>query len=216
MDEGCARTFQAREGEFILVNRCLQGDAAAWEAVVHSYGPRIQRMACRYGVLRNEAEDLAQEVFVRVYRHLETFRADTGSLQNWVVRVGRNLLIDHFRASRRIQDRGGSKELEEMKLKDEQVPSPDRVLERSEAAEIVEDVLQVLSPELKQAIVLRYLEGMTYQEMADHLGVPEGTVKSRINRGREKLARRLSGRGTRSATRRSKSLKLQPRTLLVA
>lgn len=215
MNESCAGTLQACEGEFVLVNRCLQGDAAAWESVVHSYGPRIQRMACRYGILRNEAEDLAQEVFVRVYRHLETFRADTGSLQNWVVRVGRNLLIDHFRASRRIQDRGGTKELEEMKLKDEQVLPPDRVLERSEAAEIVENVLQVLSPELKQAIVLRYIEGMTYQEMADHLGVPEGTVKSRINRGREKLARRLSSRVSRAGKGRSIGAK-QQKSLLVA
>lgn len=188
------RPLTATKNESLLVNQCLHGDSAAWETVVRSYGTRIRRMAYRYRHLRNDAEDVAQEVFFRVFRNLATFRADCGSLENWVVRIGRNLLIDRFRASRRFRQLGGSRELEDLKLKDEQCLPPDRSVEGSEASEAFMTGLQSLQAELKEAVVLRYLEGMTYQEMAEYLGVPQGTVKSRISRGRSKLASLLSCR----------------------
>lgn len=194
MNGPAVQGLKLMDGDLHLVNRCLQGDAAAWETVVSSYGARIRRMAYRYVGRRDEAEDLAQEVFFRVYRHLGTFRAETGSFQNWVVRVGRNLMIDYFRQSRRFQQYGGSRELETLKLRDEQGPAPDRAVECSETSEILMEGLRGLSPELKEAVVLRYLEGMSYQEIADCLRVPEGTIKSRINRGRLRLARLLARR----------------------
>ncbi len=188
------RPVAATNKEYLLVHQCLQGDAAAWETVVRSYSMRIRRMAYRYRNLRNDAEDVAQEVFFRVFRNLATFRADSGSLENWVVRVGRNLLIDHFRASRRYQRSGGSYEIESLKLKDEQCPSPDRSLEGIENSEALMTGLQSLQEDLKEAVVLRYLEGMSYQEIAEYLGVPQGTIKSRISRGRSKLAALLACR----------------------
>lgn len=188
------RPAAATNKEFLLVHQCLQGDAAAWETVVRSYGMRIRKMAYRYRNLRNDAEDVAQEVLFRVFRNLATYRADSGSLENWVVRVGRNLMIDHFRSSKRFRRFGGSYELESLKLKDEQCPPPDRSLEGTENSEALMTGLQSLQEDLKEAVVLRYLEGMTYQEIAAYLRVPQGTIKSRINRGRSKLAALLSCR----------------------
>lgn len=181
-------------GEGKLVERCLQGDDAAWEAVVTTYTRRVYNLGYRYTGQRDLAEDLTQEIFVRVYQNLKSYRPDAGSLQNWILKVGRNLIIDHYRQTRRYQHSGGSEELEHLDLKDEKLPNPFRVVEQSEASRFLHDGLQSISAELKEAVILRDLEGLTYQEIAELLNIPEGTVKSRINRGRIELARLLSKR----------------------
>jgi RNA polymerase sigma-70 factor, ECF subfamily len=183
-------------GEEKLVERCLQGDDAAWEAIVNSYGRRIYNLSYRYTSRRDEAEDLTQDIFIRVYQNLKSFRSDAGSFQSWVLKIGRNLIIDHYRQTRRFQQSGGSEELEAMSIEDDKVLSPQRVAEQAEASRFLRDGLQSLSPELKEAIILRDLEGMAYQEIAGLLGIPEGTVKSRINRGRLELAKLLMKRRT--------------------
>ena len=177
-----------------LVERCLQGDDAAWEQIVNSYTRRIYNLGYRYTNRRDEAEDLTQEILVRVYQNLKSFRADAGTFQNWILKVGRNLIIDHYRQTRRFQQAAGTEELETMNLKDEKAPNPERAVERGEAARFLREGLQALSPELKEAIILRDIEGMAYLEIAELLGIPEGTVKSRINRGRLELAKLLSKR----------------------
>jgi RNA polymerase sigma-70 factor (ECF subfamily) len=181
-------------GEEKVVERCLQGDDAAWETVVNSYAKRIYNLTYRYTCRRDEAEDLTQEIFIRVYQNLQSFRADSGSFQNWIMRVGRNLIIDHYRRTRRFQQAAGTEEMETMNLKDDKVPNPLRSVEQSEASQFLREGLQAISPELKEAIILRDLEGMTYQEIAELLGIPEGTVKSRINRARLELAKLLTKR----------------------
>jgi len=177
-----------------LVERCLQGDDAAWEQVVNCYARRIYNLGYRYTNRRDEAEDLTQEILVRVYQNLKSFRADVGTFQNWILKVGRNLIIDHYRQTRRFQQAAGTEELETMNLKDEKAPNPERTVERDEAARFLREGLEALSPELKEAIILRDIEGMAYLEIAELLGIPEGTVKSRINRGRLELAKLLSKR----------------------
>lgn len=181
-------------GDNKLVERCLQGDDAAWETIVNMYAKRIYNLGYRYTGRREEAEDLTQEIFIRVYQNLNSFRSDAGNFQSWVLRVGRNLIIDHYRQSRRFQQSAGSEEMEEMKLEDDKLPNPHRMIEQDEASRFLQDGLQSLPPELKEAIILRDLEGMAYQEIAGLLGIPEGTVKSRINRGRIELAKLLSKR----------------------
>ena len=178
-------------GEEKLVERCLQGDDAAWEAMVNAYGRRVFNLSYRYTGRRDEAEDLTQEIFIRVYQNLKSYRPDAGTFQNWVLRVGRNLIIDHYRQSRRFQQAAGTEEMETMNLKDDKVPNPHRAAEQVEASRFLRDGLSALSPELKEAIILRDLEGMAYQEIAELLSIPEGTVKSRINRGRLELAKLL-------------------------
>ncbi len=177
-----------------LVERCIQGDDAAWEQIVNSYTKRIYNLGYRYTNRRDEAEDLTQEILVRVYQNLKSFRADVGTFQNWILKVGRNLIIDHYRQTRRFQQSAGTEELESMNLKDEKVPNPERTVERDEAARFLREGLEALSPELKEAIILRDIEGMAYLEISELLGIPEGTVKSRINRGRLELAKLLSKR----------------------
>jgi RNA polymerase sigma-70 factor (ECF subfamily) len=174
-----------------MVERCLQGDDAAWEMVVNSYAKRIYNLSYRYTSRRDEAEDLTQEIFIRVYQNLKSFRADSGSFQSWIMKVGRNLIIDHYRRTRRYQQAAGTEEMEAMNLRDDKVPNPQRSVEQSEASLFLSEGLQALSPELKEAIILRDLEGMAYLEIAGLLGIPEGTVKSRINRARLELAKLL-------------------------
>jgi RNA polymerase sigma-70 factor (ECF subfamily) len=169
-------------GEQKLVERCLQGDDAAWEAVVISHGKRIFNLSYRYTNRRDEAEDLTQEILLRVYQNLKSYRSEAGSFQSWILRVARNLIIDRYRQSRRYAQTGGSKELEALNLADSKIPNPHRA---------------ALPPELKEAIILRDLEGMAYSEIAELLQVPEGTVKSRINRGRVELAKVLVKRRSR-------------------
>lgn len=181
-------------GDNKLVERCLRGDDSAWEMVVNSYGKRIYNLSYRFTNRNAEAEDLTQEVLIRVYQNLRSYRPEAGSFQNWILRVARNLIIDHYRQVRRIPNTGGSEELETMNLTDERIPSPQRAAEQVEASRFLQDGIQSLSPELKEAIVLRELEGMSYSDMAEVLNVPEGTVKSRINRGRLELARVLMKR----------------------
>jgi RNA polymerase sigma-70 factor (ECF subfamily) len=181
-------------GDQKLVERCLEGDDAAWERIVTMYAKRIYNLSYRYTGRREDAEDLTQEIMIRVYQNLNTFRSDAGSFQNWILRVGRNLIIDHYRQTRRYQPAAGSEEMDGMHLEDDKLPNPQQMVEMDEAARFLWNGLNSLSPELKEALVLRDLEGLAYREIAEMLGIPEGTVKSRINRGRVELARILSKR----------------------
>ena len=178
-------------GDGKLVERCLQGDDAAWEAIVTTYARRIYNLGYRYTGRTDEAEDLTQEIFIKIYQNLKAFRPEAGNLLNWILKVSRNLIIDYYRQTRRFQHTAGSEEMETMNLSDEKLPDAHRLMEQSEASRFLRDGLQALSPELKEAVILRDLEGMAYQEIAQLLNVPEGTVKSRINRGRIELAKLL-------------------------
>ena len=139
------------------------------------------------------ADDLLQEVFVRIHQNIKSLH-NNERLESWIYQIARNLIIDHYRQTRRYQQVGGSEELETMNVKDDKNPNPLRSAEQLEAARFLMDGLQALAPELKEAVILRDLEGMAYQEMADLLGIPEGTVKSRINRGRLELTKLLTKR----------------------
>jgi RNA polymerase sigma-70 factor (ECF subfamily) len=186
-----SKELQVLSGDHKLVERCLQGDDAAWEAIVKMFTKRVYNLSYRYTGRRDEAEDLTQDIFIRVYQNLTSFRSDAGNFQSWILRVGRNLIIDHYRQSRRFQSAAGSEEMEAMKLEDDKLPNPYRMVERDEASRFVREGLQALAPELKEALILRDLEGMAYQDISDLLGIPEGTVKSRINRGRIELTKLL-------------------------
>lgn len=176
----------------LLVKRCVQGDEDAWETIVRAYAGRIFGLSYRFTGRREEAEDLTQDIFIRIYQSLGSFHAETGSFSSWALKLSRNLIIDRYRRSRRFQQCGGSPEIEAMNLEDQVRPGPQRNFEQVEASRVLGQALRALSPENKEAIILRDLQGMGYQEMAQVLGVPEGTVKSRINRGRLALARTLS------------------------
>src|SRR3954463_11877999 len=176
-----------------LVSRCLRGDETAWEDLVRLHTRKVYALCYRFTGSGSEAQDLTQEVFLRVFRTVKSFRSTEGSFATWLSRVTRNLLIDHYRRTR--QDRGTDSIEEQLPTMVEEgsaAPSrPDHALAGREASEILQATLQKLSPDLREAVILRDLQEMEYREIAEVLGIPEGTVKSRINRGRAELARLL-------------------------
>ena len=183
---------RALDPEYSLVARCLSGDDTAWEELVRAHTRHVYALCYRFTGSGAESQDLTQEVFLRVFRTLKTFRAAEGSFGTWLTRVTRNLLIDHYRRTR--QDRATDSIEEQLPVLEQEGPGaarPDRALAGREASEILQAALQKLSPDLREAVILRDLQEMEYREIAGVLGIPEGTVKSRINRGRAELGRLL-------------------------
>jgi RNA polymerase sigma-70 factor (ECF subfamily) len=178
-------------GDAELVQRCRAGDDAAWEEIVKQYSRRIYSLAYRFTGNHEAAEDLTQEVFLRIYRTLDQYDPQAGNLSNWLMRVARNLVIDDWRKRGRTPTEGSDDLADhEHHLKSDTV-SPQRLVELRELSEQVQTAIDKLSPELRTCIILRDLEELSYQEIVDILRIPEGTVKSRINRGRIELAKVL-------------------------
>ena len=182
-----------------LVRRCASGDAAAWEELVQRFHRRIYNICYRFAGSAEDAQDLTQEVFIKVYRTVASFDGEKASFGTWVTTVTRNLLVDHFRKTR--NDRA-TDSMDAVHGADEDgptladrlsdgAPGPQVHVESRERREMVQRALQQISPDLREAVILRDLQDMDYREIAQVLKVPEGTVKSRINRGRAELARLL-------------------------
>jgi RNA polymerase sigma-70 factor, ECF subfamily len=182
-----------------LVERCLRGDGGAWAELVRSHHRRVYGMCYRFTGSAHDAEDLTQEVFLKLYGNLRSFNSDKGSFTTWITTLTRNLLVDHFRRSRMerstdsldagwdtAEDTRSGAEL----LQDARRSPHDHTVAR-ELERMVQAALAKVSPELREAVILRDLEDMDYKEIALVLRVPEGTVKSRISRGRAELARLL-------------------------
>ena len=183
----------------LLVRRCVAGDAAAWEEIVQRYHRRIYNLCYRFAGSADDAQDLTQEVFIRMYRTLNSYDVGRGAFMTWITTLTRNLLVDHFRKTKNDRltdslDATASDHEDAMPLGDripDGGPAPDSGVQSRETKETVHQALQKLSPELREAVILRDLHDMDYREIATVLRVPEGTVKSRINRGRAELARLL-------------------------
>lgn len=183
-----------------LVRRCLAGDSSAWEDIVRLHNRRIYSLCYRFTNSQDDAQDLTQDVFIRVYRTLVSYDADKGAFTTWIMTLTRNLLVDHFRRSKQDRvtdsiDAGLGEEEDSLSLSnrlEDRGPTPDDQLASKETQKLVQQALARLSPELREAVILRDLQDMDYKEIAKVLRVPEGTVKSRINRGRTELGRLLS------------------------
>jgi len=172
-----------------LIERCLGKDNAAWELVVARHRRKVFHIAYKFTGKHDEAEDLQQEIFLKVFRALEKFHRDA-DFSTWLSSVARNYCIDHYRASKREKE-----VLVEDALAYDLAPAssgnPYRALEAKDRSGLVRRGLDQLPGKLREAVILRDLQGLSYQEMASRLALPEGTVTSRINRGREELARLL-------------------------
>jgi len=165
-----------------LIERFKKGDPSAFEAILLRHQDRIYNL-CRY-MLREprDAQDAAQDVFVKVYKALKDFRPDS-SLYTWMYRIAVSTCLDYRRKSRREAFR--SLPLTEDLPSDER--SPHQFRESTEIAESIHAALQKLPEKLRAAIVLREIEGLSYEEIAEVLHTSVGTVKSRISRAREQL-----------------------------
>ncbi len=181
-----------------LVQQCLQGDGSAWEELVRRHTRRIFNVCYRFVGNRTEAEDLSQEVFLRVYRTLGSYRSAHGGFTTWMTSVTRNLLIDHYQRTKRDRITDSLDDaMPVVENKQSSARRPDELALLGELSAQVQEGLGKLSPELREAVILRDLQQLEYGEIQRVLAVPEGTVKSRINRGRIELARVLQQMGVR-------------------
>lgn len=165
-------------------------EVPSWEEIVRDQSPRVYRLAYRLTGNRQDAEDLAQETFVRVFRSLHTFTP--GTIGGWLHRITTNLFLDAARRKSRIRFDGLGEEAE-AKLPGT-APGPERSFEYNNLDVDVQAALEALSPEFRAAIVLCDLEGLSYEEVSEALGVKLGTVRSRIHRGRATLREKLAHR----------------------
>lgn len=182
----------------IVVQRCLDGDSGAWTELVKAHHRRVYGLCYRFTGSANDAEDLTQDVFVKVYGNLAAFDLTRGSFQTWITTLTRNLLVDHFRRTKqqRVTDSidAGWEETDDLTIAMRLAsggPSQHDKAAQKEIAKMVQEALTRISPELREAVILRDLQDMDYKEIAQVLRIPEGTVKSRISRGRAELARVL-------------------------
>ncbi len=181
-----------------IVRRCMNGDSGAWAEMVRTHHKRVYALCYRFTGNSTDAEDLTQDVFLKIYSNLASFDAGRGSLPVWITTMTRNLLVDNFRRTRNQRATSsldeGWDQTEELKPVDRLTargPSQHDLAAQKELSKMVQGALARVSVELREAVILRDLQDMDYKEIAQVLGIPEGTVKSRISRGRAELARLL-------------------------
>lgn len=173
-----------------LIQRCLSGDESAWEGIVRAYWKRVFNIAYKFVGRYDDAEDLTQEVFVRLLRALPTWDR-RASFDTWLSSVSRNHCIDHYRRLRRENARfTHDVDPDDLYIEDP-LGRPDVALEAESDVALVRQALAQLSPTLRDAVALRDVHELSYEDIAARLKLPEGTVKSRINRGRQELGRYL-------------------------
>ena len=173
-----------------LIEQCLGGDQVAWEVIVKQNWRKVFNVAYKFVGRHDEAEDLTQDIFLKIFKALKTFDR-RANFQTWIISISRNLCIDHYRSVRKERQTIAR----EVDTNDLQPASRERtpyaVAEHQDLREQLRTALQTLPVTLRTAVILRDLQEFSYQEIADQLGLPEGTVKSRINRGRLELGRQL-------------------------
>jgi RNA polymerase sigma-70 factor (ECF subfamily) len=175
-----------------LIRRARSGDGAAWEEIVSGFSRRIFNLAYRFTSSPDAAEDLTQEVFIRIYRTLDQYDSKQGDLANWLMRLARNLIIDDYRHRQRNPQNSMADAVDDHQYHLRAVgTSAQKEIERRELANQVQEGIDKLPDDLKTCVILRDIEELSYQEIVDVLKIPEGTVKSRINRGRIELAKIL-------------------------
>jgi RNA polymerase sigma-70 factor (ECF subfamily) len=186
LDPSAAPTATSNE----LVERCLQGDQAAWAEIVRLNWRKVFNIAYKFVGRHDEAEDLTQDIFLRIFKALHTFDR-RANFQTWLISISRNLCIDHYRSVRKERETM-ARDVDASALTPASAErGPHAQLEQLGLKDLLRRALAELPPALREAVVLRDLQEFSYLEIAERLALPEGTVKSRINRGRLELARQV-------------------------
>ncbi len=173
-----------------LIERCLRGDQSAWEQIVKQHWRKVFNVAYKFVGSHEQAEDLTQDIFLKIFKSLETFDR-RANFQTWLISVSRNLCIDHYRSVRKERQTIDREVTAEDVSPVSATVSPLAALENRDLAALLRQALQGLPQSLRMAVLLRDIQELSYQEIAERLRLPEGTVKSRINRGRKELARQI-------------------------
>ncbi len=188
--------FAVTHTDNALIVRCQKADIAAFNEIVSRYKDKIYRYVYRMTGSAEDAEDLTQEVFVRMYTNIAGFRAEA-SLSTWLFRIAGNLCTDSFRKNKYARgnlsldapmdesEEGASRDVPDMS------GEPDRLFGRKELAHQIEAALAKLPPKLRSAVILHDVEGLAYDEIAQTERVPLGTIKSRIFNARATLREHL-------------------------
>ena len=173
-----------------LIEQCLAGDQVAWEQIVRQNWRKVFNVAYKFVGKHDEAEDLTQDIFLKIFKALKTFDR-RANFQTWIISISRNLCIDHYRSVRK-ERQTIARDVDTSDLQPATTErGPYAVAEHQDLKAQLRQALETLPLTLRTAVVLRDLQELSYQEIADRLGLPEGTVKSRINRGRIELAHQL-------------------------
>src|SRR5436309_7450663 len=173
-----------------LIQRCLRGDQLAWDAIVKQYWRKVFNVAYKFVGKHDEAEDLAQDIFLKIFKSLNTFDR-RANFQTWLISVSRNLCIDHYRSVRKERETI-DRDVDANELAPASADAgPFAVLEQHDRVSLLREALTMLPETLRTAVVMRDIQELSYQEIATRPHLPEGTVKSRINRGRAELARQI-------------------------
>lgn len=173
-----------------LIQRCLKGDQAAWDLIVQQYRRKVFNVAYKFVGKHDEAEDLTQDIFLKIFKSLDTFDR-RANFQTWLISVSRNLCIDHYRSVRKERETI-DRDVDTSELAPAtREPGPIAALEQRDRVALLRKALAALPDTLRTAVLMRDIQELSYQEIADTLRLPEGTVKSRINRGRTELARQV-------------------------
>jgi RNA polymerase sigma-70 factor (ECF subfamily) len=173
-----------------VIQRCLNGDQSAWDLIVRQYWRKVFNVAYKFVGRHDEAEDLAQDIFLKVFKSLDTFDR-RANFQTWLISVSRNLCIDHYRSVRKERETINR----DVNASELSPASPDEgpvaAMEQQDRVVLLRQALAALPEPLRKAVLMRDIQERSYQEIAETLRLPEGTVKSRINRGRTELARQI-------------------------
>lgn len=166
-----------------ILSRCRQNDREAWNMLINAYSKSVYNIALNFFAERDIASDVTQEIFIKLYHNLDKYREEK-SFTSWVFAISRNHCIDYWRKNRKYLE--NSQELDENVGSGQPTPE-EKMAKESEIAELRKKIAQ-LDPDLRLILIMRDINDMSYQEIAERFSIPEGTVKSRINRARLKLA----------------------------
>ena len=176
--------------ELNIIHRAQQGDATAFGQLVEAYQGQVYRLALHMGLSPADAEEVAQEAFIAAWRGLPRFRGDSRFF-TWLYQLTTHAAIDLMRREKKYRD---NTDIEDVVLTDA-AQSPQETVEKQETQEAVQAALQSLSPQAREILLLRYQAELGYEEIGAVLGLPNGTVKSRINRARAQLKEVLLRQG---------------------
>ncbi len=170
-----------------VIERCKRGEQDAWEIVVNTTSKAVYNIALNFTHNSEDAADITQEIYMKVYGNMKKYSDDKNFI-SWILRISKNHCIDFWRKKSNSLYKV---ELEEKMSFTEMTPE-DNAIEKEKMATL-KSAIKKLDPETRFLIIMREINGFSYQEIANKLNIPLGTVKSRINRGRIKLANKIAG-----------------------